>query len=435
MRLFGKSGIALLFVAVSFQVYLIEACGSKKPKPDDKPDKPSDDSSKPKPAVKNMMGDKVKTDPLDNKGFDDKGGQASSPADLKCDFSGPCCWKNAKPPFDTMEWVKGSGEVDADKFQKNFDTSSTPSGNFLLTAADGAAGPADKAEFMSCTIPCAGDSVKVTVKHWQSSGVKIQVCEVAKSDPNTLLGCQDLPAKGPGPDTVTLPPGENINIAIVAYNLVAKGGNVAIIQDINVDYPPCGSSTAPADSTPVSEGATTPPAGSTPAPGRDTAECQKIACNFEDGTCKYVPGAGSGKGKDQPWTQAGPGPFKNPATGVGKSADNSRYAAAYLKPGESAYMESEGNTFDTDKQIKFQEYKATEGISLKACCDTMQGCSYDSGKKVEKGDFRQWYQGGVTCKQGTQKVIFLAENTGNNEGGVGIDNVQVFDASGGQQLC
>lgn len=73
-------------------------------------------------------------------------------------------------------------------------------------------------------------------------------------------------------------------------------------------------------------------------------------------------------------------------------------------------MESTANIFSEDRLIKFQEYKATEGISLKACCDTVDGCSYETGKKVEKSDFRQWYQGSVTCKKGTQKVQKLGES-------------------------
>lgn len=405
-------------------IELVVGCGSKK--------NPSNPKTNPS-AVSNMLGDGVSLSPDDNSGYDGKSGQANSPADLKCDFSGPCCWKNSKPPYDTMDWAKASGSVDPAKFQSNFGTSSTPSGNFLVTASDTKAGPADKAEYQSCLIPCASDSIKVSLKHWQSSPVKIQVCEVAQSDPNTLLGCQDLPSSGPGPDTVSLPPGQNVYISIIAYNFVADGGNMAIIQDINVDYPPC-SSSQPAAATTAAASGSPAPSATTPGPsGPDLGECKKVACDFESGMCGFGPGSGNGK---VPWQQAGPDRFKNPATGVAKSPDNSHYSAAYMKPGENAYMESASNIFaDSDKTVRFQEYKATEGISFKACCDQVDGCNYDTGKKVEKGDFRQWYQGSVTCKQGTKKLVFYSENTGPNEGGVGIDNIQVFDASGNTQIC
>uniref|UniRef100_A0A915JWK4 Uncharacterized protein n=1 Tax=Romanomermis culicivorax TaxID=13658 RepID=A0A915JWK4_ROMCU len=412
--------IILCLAILSAANDLTLGCSSKSPAPDQ--NNPSTNPS----AIKNMLGDNVQTTPYDNSGYDSKNGQANDPSDLKCDFSGPCCWKNSKPPYDTMEWVKASGDPDPTKFQSNFGTSSAPSGNYLLTSSDTQAGPADKAEFQSCLIPCAGDSIKVTLKHWQSSGgPKIQVCEVAQSDPNTLLGCQDLPSSGPGPDTVSLPPGQNVYIAIVGYNMVGKGGNMDIIQDINVDYPPCSSSPQPT----TAASATQPPTSAAP---DISGECKKVANDFNSGMgnygpCDTVPNT---------FQQAGPDPFKNPATGVAKSPDNSKYAAAYLKPGDKACMQSPSGLFqNNDYQVKFQEYKATEGISMRACCDTIEGCPYETGSKVEKGDFRQWYQGAVTCKKGTSKIIYVAENKGPNEGGVGIDNIQVFDASGANQVC
>lgn len=415
----GRIAVVLL---LSSLIEINYACGPKKP---DK-NGGSDDPGKTPSAKDNMLGKDVKLSPDDSAGYDGKNGQAASPADLKCDFSGPCCWKNSKPPFDTMEWVKASGSPDSTKFEKNFGTSSTPSGNYLLTLSDKKAGPADKAEYQSCVIPCASDSIKVTVKHWASSPTKIKVCEVSQSDPNTLLGCQALPNQGPGPDTVTLPLGQNVYIAIIAEDLTASGGNMAIIQDINVDYPPCVSSppteapTEPGTQPPVTSGA------------MDPAECKKISCDFESGTCGFQPTPG---GAQTGWTSAGPDRFRNPATGVAKSPDNTRYAATYLKTSEKSQMESSANIFQEDRVIKFQEYKATEGMALRACCDTTEGCAYETGKKVDKGDFRQWYQGSVTCKKGTQKVIFVADNSGPNEGGVGIDNIQVFDASGATQIC
>lgn len=108
------------------------------------------------------------------------------------------------------------------------------------------------------------------------------------------------------------------------------------------------------------------------------------------------------------------------------------------------------SNFDSDRVIKFQEYKATQDMSLRACCDKTDGCAYDTGGGVKTTDYHQWFRGAIVCPKGTQKVnyyiqsakietedgflfqlIFFAENKGQNEGGVGIDNIQAFQNSGG----
>lgn len=59
------------------------------------------------------------------KGYSLKNGRVSVEGDLNCNFESPCCWKNSKPPQDTMEWVLSNGEIDSDKFS-NFFHSSPP---------------------------------------------------------------------------------------------------------------------------------------------------------------------------------------------------------------------------------------------------------------------------------------------------------------------
>jgi len=411
-----------------------DACGAK-----GKKGAKGDDANAATPAPpagnnnKNPLGN-AKQEPYDNSGYDAKSGTANSPDDLKCDFEGPCCWKNTKPPYDTMEWNKVSN-IPPDAIQAGFGTSTAPSGNALAVATDKAAGSSDKAEFESCAIPCAGDNIKLTLKHWTTPGVKLQVCEVAKADPNTLLSCQDVPSASPGPDTVSLPPGSDIILTIVAMNLVNDAGNAAIIDDITVDYPPCGGSSPPA-----SAASTTTVAGATPGPSTPAGtpagpdERSKLCCGFDAGPCGWSKGAGpsSPKGTVNDFQKAGPERFKNPATGVPPSPDKA-FFAAYMKPKESAYMESAAAMPDKTV-IKFQEYKATQDVSLKACCDTEQGCTYDTGGKVEKTDFRQWYQGSIECPAGSKKVVFYSDNQGVNEGGVGIDNIEAYDSTG-NKIC
>lgn len=77
--------------------------------------------------------------------------------------------------------------------------------------------------------------------------------------------------------------------------------------------------------------------------------------------------------------------------------------AAYHKPKECSYMETPCS-LSQDTTIRFEEYKATQDITLKVCCQTEAGCSYDTGGKTEKGDFRQWFSGSVKCPAGTTKV-------------------------------
>lgn len=432
-----KSWSIFIVIVIAFAIHHVNTCGKGKKK-GGKGKGSNDKPKNPPSAVKSMLGDNVKTQPYDGSGYDAKNGKADHPDDLHCDFSGPCCWKNTKPPFDTMDYALASGDPDPDCFQKSFGTSQMPSGNYLITASDVATGEGDKAELQSCVIHCADDSIQVTVKHWASQGVKLQVCEIAESDPKNYVACMDLPSGGPGPDTVSLPPGSDVYIAIVASNLVAKGPNMAIIKEITVKYPECSSSTQPPQTAAPTDAQTQPqPVTQPPTTTPSLAECQKLVNDFESGMGNYGPGSGPNprpSGNTINFQQAGPNRFKNPATGVAQSPDKSHYAAAYVLPKENAYMECPSN-FDQERTIKFQEYKATEGLAFKCCCDSLSDCPYDSGKSVEKTDFRQWYQGRCTCKQGTQKVIFFADNQGPNEGGVGIDNIQVFDATGTQRIC
>lgn len=74
-----------------------------------------------------------------------------------------------------------------------------------------------------------------------------------------------------------------------------------------------------------------------------------------------------------------------------------------MKGGEACYTECDAD-INQEILIKCQEYKATQDVSLKICCDSEDQCTYETGKKTEKGDFRQWYQAAVKCPAGTKKV-------------------------------
>uniref|UniRef100_A0A915JWR2 Uncharacterized protein n=1 Tax=Romanomermis culicivorax TaxID=13658 RepID=A0A915JWR2_ROMCU len=374
-----------------------DGCGSKQPVTD----APASDND----AVKNALGDKVNISPYDESGYK---GTASSADDLKCDFSSSCCWKNAVPPVDQLQWNKGSGQVDADKFNKAFSTSTLPNGDFLLIAVNDPAGGSDKGVLYSCTIPC-GQDVTLKATTWATSGVNIKACTSTSGDGSSETNCQPLSGSNGQPATATFSGQQsNTNLVILADGFT-NPSSMAIVDDISAQYTPCGSSSA---------------AATTAAPDSG-AGCKEVTCDFNNDLCTYTPGAAS----TSQWETAGPQTYKNPATGVRPSPDKSKFAGCYLKPGGKCSLEKTTSLFaGGPKTVRWQEYKATEGINFKACCDKIEGCNYESGTKVVKQDFGQWYQGGISCPQGTQKIIYYAENTGQNEGGVGLDNVKVFNS-------
>lgn len=67
-------------------------------------------------------------------------------------------------------------------------------------------------------------------RHWQTANAVLEVCTQTTfgdggGEP-VLLNCAEVPKNtSPGPVTVTLPPGDNLDVVIVARNLVDANGD------------------------------------------------------------------------------------------------------------------------------------------------------------------------------------------------------------------
>jgi len=369
-----------------------------------------------------MVGKDITTSPYSSSGDSgvDTGNQ------LSCNFdNGGCCWSNASPPTDQQDWVTVTGPTEPSKMQNSFGTQTAPSGTALGVGSETSAsdGSAQQAILYSCPINCADGSITVSLKHWQTKDVTLQVCE--ESDPaGPTNNCQPLPATSGNTDSVTLPGGQNIRLVIVANGFTVKGGSVAMIDDINVQFTQCVSTTTSTTTTTTTTIATT--AATTIAP----AVCKTLSCNFEQAnTCNYVNGPGGSK----QWagTKA---PFQNLLTGIKYAAEGQYMDAVYLSPGDTAVTSTKVN-FPAGYILQFQGYRATEGVDLMACCDTVANCPYSTTNSVQVSDYRSWKQATVTCPAGTQQVLFQAKNSGSNFGAVGLDNIQVVSQVGSSPLC
>lgn len=59
------------------------------------------------------------------------GGPVNVEGELDCDFDNNCCWNNAAPPVDQLEWNVGTGAIDPEKAQISFGTNQPP-GNKIV---------------------------------------------------------------------------------------------------------------------------------------------------------------------------------------------------------------------------------------------------------------------------------------------------------------
>lgn len=88
---------------------------------------------------------------------------------------------------------------------------------------------------------------------------------------------------------------------------------------------------------------------------------------------------------------------KLPHIGAGNS-----YLATYLKPKETATLETKAD-FPEDRVVKFMVYKGTDKIDMKACCDSVKTCPYET-EGFTTNAYQKWKQGSFACPQGTKKV-------------------------------
>jgi len=394
-------------------------------------------------SLASLAGPNVKAAPYDGSFFNQQGGgPAKNNGDLDCDFSKPCCWQNEQPPVDKYDWVQVTGDPDPDKLQQFTGTSTPPKSPYLATYTLKQGDPDSTAQFVSCSIACSSKDVKVTLKHWTTQGVKLQICEKDAFDSSAKpVSCQPIPSTSPGPDTVTLPAGQFFDIVIIAGGFDGPNGGLAVIDDIKVDFAPCQSSTA---------SPTTTTAKGSPAPsgGGDAANCKSVNCDFEENNnCAYTPtSGGSGGGSSSggsPGSTCGSsftiqsGRCGNRDTGVPAPRSAAQhYIGSHFNPGQKGSLKSgDLNVADDSKAVKFWYYRATEGMKLNVCQDSESNCETVSGPGIQVAD-RQWQNAQVNIKKGTKTLYFVCDNTsGQNVGSCGIDAITLVNKQSGAKAC
>ncbi|PAV59749.1 hypothetical protein WR25_26463 [Diploscapter pachys] len=159
--------------------------------------------------------------------------------------------------------------------------------------------------------------------------------------------------------------------------------------------------------------------------------CQSIKCDFEDGhTCNYHDAhqTQSIRGLTTKF-QVVSGQFMNHITGIKESIEGDFYAATFLFPREMAGLEVETDPFTERTRLRFQYYEGTHGVQLKGCCDSIENCPFSSDKFVSVAD-RVWKTSSFKCPKGTNKVIFLCENTRTNQGACAVDDLGIIEYEG-----
>jgi len=307
-----------------------------------------------------------------------------------------------------------------------FNTEEKPSGKALVTASDIAGTEEQTAQLYSAPITCSNGDITVKLKHWQTAGTKVEVC--SEKDPaGPPENCQALSGDSGKEDTVTIPKGENVRIVIQAKGFTTLDGDIALVDDIDVQCEPCADTTAPPETTAArGEEPTTAPAEEPP--------CKEIVCTFDGGsTCQYKPASGGGQASDNFGVHEAI--YQNRLTGVRKpSNQGGKFAAGYTKKkGEKTTLETEVPETKKPYVVRYEYYEATQGVALKGCCNDESGCQKFSDEQVQTAQYNTWSTDSFECPAGTKKVFFVCENLrGESEGACGVDNIQLLESTGGQ---
>jgi len=199
--------------------------------------------SSPKAVIAQRLGGTVTKKKYDNQLYvGQSGGPITSGDDLECNFQGFCCWDNVASPTDQFDWAWASGIPDQKKLKDNFGVTTAPTGRYLI-ASRIRSRATDEAMFISCTVTCTTRPISVRFKHWTTEGVQLQVCssETFFNENNKiqLINCKDVKRGSAGPTSISIPPGDFLDIIFVAGNFQDVQGGIAIIDDIVVDFTPC----------------------------------------------------------------------------------------------------------------------------------------------------------------------------------------------------
>uniref|UniRef100_A0A0K0FHN5 MAM domain-containing protein n=1 Tax=Strongyloides venezuelensis TaxID=75913 RepID=A0A0K0FHN5_STRVS len=422
------------------------------------------------------------------------GGPINQGRHLTCDFDqGHCCWANVPSPDDQLDWKVGTGNITTiDNMLMPM-----PGAYLIAHASKTSPSDEAQFASCSISCASSKIRVRVRYWQSKNVLLQVCQRESFPQsiEINPLLNCQELPSNNyMGYSEVVLPKASLIDIVFVASNFVGENGDVAVIDKVEIlyehDQNECDNngkntytkvnefkhkknkneqfgsgnieSQYKKDSLPSinpenniiteeidlsnienkksdSEGFIVKEFKHKNedlyGPDSLTSFCQRTKCGFEKtNNCHYsdVYTTQSIRGLTTRFTSVS-GQYMNRVTGVKESAKGEYYAATFLYPREMAGLQVDIAPLKVERSLRFQYYEGTHGVQLKACCDTTDNCNFSSDKFVSVND-RIWKVGKLDCPIGTERIIFLCENTRTNQGACAIDDIEVVAIDSGVSL-
>ncbi|RCN33914.1 hypothetical protein ANCCAN_20243, partial [Ancylostoma caninum] len=165
--------------------------------------------------------------------------------------------------------------------------------------------------------------------------------------------------------------------------------------------------------------------------------CLALSCNPSDLSCKFWRSSGNNR-----WEIGTPGRASNPLTGVHQAPAAQKFLVApFVDPRVRKYtLVSESVSIPSMESVFFcfDEYFATQGLSLDVCTEQME-CFYKK-TVVALGDSiyenKKWNTRCVKLRPGTYELRVIAENLGENKGEVGFLPIRLaHDPAGQNRIC
>ena len=118
------------------------------------------------------------------------------------------------------------------------------------------------------------------------------------------------------------------------------------------------------------------------------------------------------------------GQYQNAVTGIYGPSSGLKYAAAFLREGEKAAMQTLAN-FTSPVVVSVDHYGATTGLVVMGCCDTPDNCPLKTDGQIGLGD-REWKTTKFTCPKETGQLLFICANELTNQGACAFDNIHLM---------
>lgn len=86
------------------------------------------------------------------------------------------------------------------------------------------------------------------------------------------------------------------------------------------------------------------------------------------------------------------------------SLTNKRFVATHLRPQQKSIMIAKlDQTDDQPIVLNFNFWEATKNLQLRACCDNITNCPFESDMGLKRGT-RRWLNNQLVCPSGTNRV-------------------------------